>query len=104
MVAAYRRRRDFVVPMLQEAGLLAAVPQGAFYALVDVTSSGMSSRAFALDLLEHAGVATAPGDTFGPHADGFVRISLATREDLLVEGVRRLIDHCGDLTAGGRIA
>jgi aspartate/methionine/tyrosine aminotransferase len=101
MVASYRRRRDLVVPLLRDAGLLAAVPQGAFYTLVDVTSSGMSSRAFALDLLEHTRVATAPGDTFGPHAEGFVRISLATREDLLVQGVRRLVEHVRSIAAGG---
>jgi aspartate/methionine/tyrosine aminotransferase len=61
----------------------------------------MSSRAFALDLLEHTRVATAPGDTFGPHAEGFVRISLATREDLLVQGVRRLVEHVRSIAAGG---
>jgi len=93
MSAAYERRRDLVVPRLEEAGLLAGTPQGAFYTLVDVCRSGMSGRAYALDLLERAAVATAPGDTFGPSTTGFVRISLATREDLLLEGVERLVDH-----------
>jgi aspartate/methionine/tyrosine aminotransferase len=102
MVASYRRRRNLVVPPLRDAGLLVAEPEGAFYVLVDVTSSGMSSRAFALDLLDHGRVATAPGDTFGPGGEGFVRVSLATREDLLVEGVRRLIDHLSSLTPEGR--
>ncbi len=93
MSVAYRRRRDLIMPLLEASGLLASAPQGAFYALVDVRRSGLSGRAFALHLLERAGVATAPGDTFGPSAAGFIRISLATREDLLVEGVTRLIDH-----------
>jgi aspartate/methionine/tyrosine aminotransferase len=104
MVAAYRRRRDLVAPSLDAAGLLAALPQGAFYALVDVASSGISSRAFALDLLECERVATAPGDTFGSRAEGFVRISLATRQDLLVEGVRRLVDHVASLTPSGQVS
>ena len=33
-----------------------------------------------------------PGDTFGPGSGRFVRISLATATDLLMEGVERLAD------------
>lgn len=93
MVAGYRARRDLVSPMLSAPGLLVWLPQGAFYALVDIRRSGLSSRDFALDLLEHARVATAPGDTFGPAAEGYVRISLASRDDLLRDGVARLVER-----------
>jgi aspartate/methionine/tyrosine aminotransferase len=92
MVAAYRRRRDLVTDLLREAGLLIAVPQGAFYALADISPSGLSSRDFALRLLSERQVAVAPGGAFGQVADGAVRISLASADADLREGAGRLCE------------
>jgi aspartate/methionine/tyrosine aminotransferase len=86
---AYRARRDLVVAEL--GGRLAAVPQGALYALVDVSAAGSDSYAVAKALLAHALVATAPGETFGTSGVGMVRISLGTSPELLVEGCRRIV-------------
>jgi aspartate/methionine/tyrosine aminotransferase len=88
---SYRERRDAATAPLSEAGLLAARPSGAFYALVD--TSGLSSDGYEVArrlLLEHR-VGVAPGETFGPAGRGLVRISLATSPDELLEGVRRII-------------
>lgn len=92
MVAAYRRRRDLVVELLREAGLLLSVPGGAFYILADVAPSGLDSRAFAGRLLAERGVAVAPGTAFGEVAGGAVRISLASSDQDLREGVGRLCE------------
>jgi aspartate aminotransferase/aminotransferase len=92
MVDAYRGRRDRAVDILQDYGLSSYVPQGAFYLLVDVSSCGLDSDRFAEDLLRDEEVAVAPGRTFGPAADAFVRVSLATANDVLEEGLGRL---CG---------
>ena len=97
MVTAYRRRRDLVVELLQEAGLLLSTPTGAFYILANVAPSGLDSRAFALRLLERREVAVAPGGAFGQVADGAVRISLASSEEHLREGVGRLCEMVTDL-------
>jgi aspartate/methionine/tyrosine aminotransferase len=91
MRAAYERRRDAVRDLLAPAGLLPTVPHGAFYALVDLRGTGIPSRRVVVDLLEEEGVATAPGVTFGDVSEGMIRISLATADDLLVEGCRRLL-------------
>jgi aspartate/methionine/tyrosine aminotransferase len=99
MVAAYTRRRDLVVDLLREAGLLLTVPQGAFYILADVSPSGRDSRSFALRLLEERGVGVAPGSAFGEVARGAVRISLASSEQDLREGVGRLCEMVSDLAA-----
>ncbi|TAM73481.1 aminotransferase class I/II-fold pyridoxal phosphate-dependent enzyme [bacterium] len=90
MVAAYRRRRDLVADILRADGLLAALPAGAFYVMADVSPSGMESRDFALALLRERGVAVAPGSAFGNVAAKAVRISLASSEEDLREGVTRL--------------
>ncbi|HLQ61243.1 MAG TPA: aminotransferase class I/II-fold pyridoxal phosphate-dependent enzyme [Candidatus Acidoferrales bacterium] len=92
MAGAYRRRRDLVVDLLREAGLLISVPQGAFYAMADVTPSGLGSRELAFRLLRERGVSVAPGSAFGEVASGAVRISLASSDQDLREGVSRLCE------------
>lgn len=92
MCNAYRKRRDLAAGILEPEGLLPVRPRGAFYALVDLRETGMNGRDLALSLLREKRVATAPGDTFGKVlAEGFVRISLASSDDDVAEGCRRLI-------------
>jgi aspartate aminotransferase/aminotransferase len=92
MCNAYRKRRDLAAEILEPAGLLPVRPQGAFYALVDLRETGMNGRDLAMALLKEKRVATAPGDTFGKVlAEGFVRISLASSDEDVAEGCRRLI-------------
>jgi aspartate/methionine/tyrosine aminotransferase len=98
MAAAYRQRRDLVVSLLEGTGLLPAAPRGAFYAMIDISAAGQDSRTFARWLVTEKGVATAPGSTFGPSADGSVRISLAAAPAKLAEGVRRLAEALGQET------
>ena len=93
MCNAYRKRRDLAAEILEPAGLLPVRPQGAFYALVDLRETGMNGRDLAMALLKEKRVATAPGDTFGKVlAEGFVRISLASSDEDVAEGCRRLIE------------
>jgi aspartate aminotransferase len=97
MVAAYRRRRDLVVDLLSEAGRLIAVPDGAFYILVDVSSTGLDAMEFARRLLRERGVAVAPGSAFGAVASGAVRVSLASSDQDLREGIGRLCELAAEL-------
>jgi len=88
---AYRARRDLVRDALAGTGLLAAVPHGAFYALLDVSGTGRSAMDFARALLERERVAVTPCESFGPSGARLVRISFATADHLLKEGLRRLV-------------
>jgi aspartate aminotransferase len=92
MVTAYRRRRDLVVDLLREAGLFIAEPAGAFYIMADISPSGLGSREFAFELLRKKGVSVAPGTAFGEVGKGAVRISLASSDQDLREGVGRLAE------------
>lgn len=92
MVAAYRERRDLAVRLLQPSGLLLARPEGAFYALVDISGSGQRSRDFVHDFVLRRGVAVAPGETFGPSTVSAVRLSLAASKEVLGTGIARLLD------------
>ena len=92
MNLAYRRRRDLVVDILREAELFITEPRGAFYCMADVVPSGLGSRDFAFKLLRERGVSVAPGSAFGEVAKDAVRISLASSDDDLREGVTRLAE------------
>ena len=97
MVDAYRRRRDLVVDILNDAELFIARPTGAFYVMADVSPRGLPSRDFAFALLRECGVSVAPGTAFGRAASDAVRISLASSDSDLLEGVGRLAEfvHSG---------
>lgn len=92
MVAEYRERRDAAVGILAEADIPHVVPKGAFYLWIDVSALGTSSTDFCRRLLQDAKVAVTPGSAFGPAGEGYVRVSLATGAELLMEGVGRLAD------------
>lgn len=84
----FKEKRDLVLEILKDE--VRYVPQGAFYILVDVSETGLSSDQFADLLLEEKKVAVVPSATFGPSADKFIRIALTAERDLLKEGVQRI--------------
>jgi aspartate aminotransferase len=92
MVGAYRRRRDRVADLLEDAELLIARPTGAFYIMADVSPAEMPSRELAFALLRERGVSVAPGTAFGRVAEQAVRISLASSDADLEAGVGRLAE------------
>ncbi|HET6184772.1 MAG TPA: pyridoxal phosphate-dependent aminotransferase [Acetobacteraceae bacterium] len=106
MVAAYQRRRDLAVEMLNACrGLSCHKPEGAFYVFpnvagcLDRTTPGgrriKSDTDFALALLEEAYVALVPGASYG--MSPYVRVSTAADEAVLVEGCRRIQRFCAAL-------
>ena len=90
MRMAYLRRRNLAMDLLASFGVTTSNPDGAFYLLADVRPVEASSRDFSLNLLRDAGVAVAPGSAFGQEAEGWVRISLASSDADLTEGLTRL--------------
>ena len=90
--AEFRRRRDFLLPALRELGFTIPVtPEGAFYIYAGMQHFDSDSAKFALDLLEHAGVAITPGKDFGENqAERYVRFAYTRSVSELEEGVRRL--------------
>ncbi|MSQ73804.1 MAG: pyridoxal phosphate-dependent aminotransferase [Betaproteobacteria bacterium] len=93
----YRRRRDILVDVFGNSGLLPMVPAGAFYALVDISRTGLGSLDFAKRFLQERDVACVPGITFGPSCDRFVRVAFTIADDQLREGLQRLRDYIGSL-------
>ncbi len=90
MVGEYDRRRRLLVDGLNAMGLRTFEPRGAFYAFPLVTSTGLSSEAFAERLLTEERVAVVPGGAFGPSGEGHVRMCYATAYEDLEEALRRI--------------
>jgi aspartate aminotransferase len=93
MLEEYRRRRDWLIPALNEIeGVRCAMPEGAFYAFPEMrgllkgrikTSIELSSL-----LLEQAHVVVTAGSAFG--AEGYIRISYANSLEAIKKGVNRI--------------
>ncbi len=89
---ALRERRDYVVPALQALGLhVPVVPDGAFYAWMDVSRFSDNSWDFAFELMHKAQLALTPGRDFGrADAPRWMRLSFASSMDDLEETIARL--------------
>lgn len=91
MRVVYQKRRDIVYEGINAIeGLSCLKPRGAFYAFVNIQKTGLQSEEFCLRLLREAGVVTVPGIGFGEGGEGFARISYATGEENIREGLRRI--------------
>jgi aspartate aminotransferase len=94
----FSKRRSLVIRRLREIPKLRLVePDGAFYAFFDVSAyfgqplfggPVSNSSEFCQHALEHAHVCLVPGSAFG--CEGFVRMSFATRMDIIEAGLNRL--------------
>jgi aspartate/methionine/tyrosine aminotransferase len=90
----FQKRRDYLVPALRDLGFdIPHMPQGAFYVYAGCSRFTQNSHAFALDLLQQAGVAITPGTDFGTHhAREHVRFAYTRPVERLREGVQRIRD------------
>jgi aminotransferase len=90
MVREYDRRRQMFVNGLNQIGLTAAEPKGAFYAFPSIRSTGLTSEEFSERLLYEQKVAVVPGSAFGPSGEGHVRSTLATSFEPLEQALVRM--------------
>lgn len=97
MRRAYARRRNLMLNRFAEMGLPCFAPGGAFYMFPDVRQYGLSSKDFALRLLEEESVAVVPGSAFGPAGEGCVRACYATAYDKIEIAMDRIAAFVGRL-------
>ena len=90
MKQSYHQRRDYMVKRLNAMGLPCHTPGGAFYVFPEVGHLGLSSKEFAMQLLEATSVAAVPGDAFGECGEGFLRCCYATSMAEIVTAMDRM--------------
>jgi aspartate aminotransferase len=92
MVGEFAKRREqFIRDLNRIPGFRCAAPEGAFYAWVNVSDTGMSAEELCRILLEEAGVAAIPGAAFGDAGIDFIRFSFASSTATLQEAVERIL-------------
>jgi aspartate aminotransferase len=96
MLIAFDRRRKFLHTELNRIpGVNCLLSQGAFYLFPNISSFGLNDVTFCEKLLDEQKVAAVHGSAFG--AQGFMRISYATSDEILAKGVERLAKFCAGL-------
>jgi aspartate/methionine/tyrosine aminotransferase len=90
----YRKRRDRLIPVLEEVGFRYFQPRGAYYVMTDISAFGYASDLeFTKYLVKEIGVATVPGSSFYNDAlDGAqqVRFAFCKRDETLDAAAERL--------------
>ncbi|WP_406657084.1 pyridoxal phosphate-dependent aminotransferase [Methanolobus sp. ZRKC2] len=89
MVDEFKIRRDILVKGLNDIGIKCQTPGGAFYAFADVSEFGDGNQ-ISEKLLVDAHVAVTPGSAFGESGKDFIRISYATSQERIKDGLSRI--------------
>ena len=85
----YQRRRDRVVEALRAVGLHVDPPKASLYVWARVPEGYTSAELTGL-LLEERDIVVTPGSGYGPHGEGYIRLSLTIADEDLERGLERL--------------
>lgn len=88
-VKEYEYRRNILISGLQKADWEVAMSPATMFVWAKIPD-GWTSRSFAFELIEKAGVAVVPGDAFGTQGEGFVRMALVQSPEKLAEAAERI--------------
>jgi aminotransferase len=90
----YQRKRDFIVPVLQDVGIKCDSPEGAYYVMSDISEFGFDNDIeFTKHLIREIGVAVVPGSSFYHHAEmgaQQVRFCFCKKDETLEAAAERL--------------
>jgi len=91
MLGHYTRRRALMLRELSKIkGMQPIKQEGTFCFYINIKRTGIGSDEAAERLLKEAGVLTTPGTVFGSTGEGYLRLSFATSEENIVEGMNRM--------------
>ena len=97
MLVHFDRRRLTLLQGLNAIdGVSCLRSQGAFYLFPKIADLAMSSENFSNQLLEKKKVAVVSGHAFG--ADGYIRLSYATSDEIIDKGLHRLAAFCQEIS------
>lgn len=86
----YKKRRDLLVGGLEKLGYKIYKTDATFYVWAHVPKTDMTSKEFAISLLNETGIMITPGSGFGDYGEGYVRFSLTINEDRIKEALIRM--------------
>jgi L-glutamine---4-(methylsulfanyl)-2-oxobutanoate aminotransferase len=92
--AEYQRRRDLLLPVLENAGFKTFSPDGAYYVMTDISGFGFANDVeFTRHLIREVGVACVPGSSFysvGERGAQHVRFCFCKKDETLLLAGERL--------------
>jgi LL-diaminopimelate aminotransferase len=94
-VKEYELRRDALVSGLENSGWQVAKSPATMFVWAKIPS-GWTSRQFAFELIDQAGVAVIPGDAFGEQGEGYVRIAMVQPPERLSQAAERIEQFLAD--------
>lgn len=98
----YRRRRDYLIEKMKEAGWNIAVPKATMFVWARIPACWSSAQAFTDALVDQAGVLVNPGSNFGKEGERYVRLALVRSDGEVQEAARRIREsgllETGDLS------
>ena len=95
MRVAYTRRRALVLRIAKELDsekVAVRPPMGAFYFFLDFRALNMPSLEICERILEETGVGLVPGSAFGQQGEGFVRMTIASSDENVEAGFRKIVE------------
>lgn len=95
IVAFDRRRKSLHAELNRIPGVSCLLAEGAFYLFPNISSFGLKDLDLCNRLLDEQKVAAVPGSAFG--AEGYLRLSYATSDEIIAKGVARLAAFCAGL-------
>ena len=98
MKSEYNKRREYLLSSFKKLGIECYDAEGAFYLFPSIKKFGLSSREFALKLLNEYDVLVVPGTAFGESGEGYVRVSYAANMEKLkifIKALKSLQDKLG---------
>ncbi len=91
----YQKKRDFIVPVLKDAGFECDLPEGAYYVMADISAFGFSDDIeFTKHLIRDIGVAVVPGSSFyhdSSLGSQMVRFCFCKKDETLEAAAERLL-------------
>ena len=89
MCELYQERRDILVDGLNDLGWLAHKPKATFYLWIKIPAR-LEAISFAAHLLKEANIVVTPGEGFGQHGQGYIRMALTVSGERIKEALQRL--------------
>lgn len=86
----YQFNRDYVYEQLKPYFKNVILPEGAFYLYLDTSNFSLTSKEFAMKLLNDTHVAIVPSVAFESYDSGYIRLSYCCDSKVLKEGIERI--------------
>lgn len=101
MVSEYNKRRKLIFEGLNAIeGVSCLQPEATFYAFPNIGKIGLDSWKVAKHLVKSQKVGTVPGIVFGMNGELHLRVSFASSEENIAEGLRRIKKGLAEIRKG----